>query len=83
MKFLIVTNLSSQVGWCGVSNQKGQVVSTNPDLGNWVIIDLRAPTIVRGFRTQGVQRLDNRLKQPALRSSAHTRAEFVCIKVKL
>ena len=64
MKFLIVTNLSSQVGWCGVSNQKGQVVSTNPDLGNWVIIDLRAPTIVRGFRTQGVQRLDNRLAYP-------------------
>jgi len=56
--------LESQVGWCGVSNQKGQVVSTNPDLGNWVIIDLRAPTIVRGFRTQGVQRLDNRLAYP-------------------
>ena len=29
-----------------------------------MIIDLRAPTIVRGFRTQGVQRLDNRLAYP-------------------
>lgn len=54
----------NQVGWCGVSNQKGQVVSSDPDLGNYVIIDLRAPTIVRGFHTQGVQRLDNRLAYP-------------------
>jgi len=56
--------LESQVGWCGISKQEGQVVSNDPDLGNYVIIDLKAPTVVRGFRTQGVQRLDGRLAYP-------------------
>ena len=57
--------LSSRVGWCGVSSQTGAVVSGNPDLGNFVIIDLRAPTVVQGFRTQGVNRLDGRLAYPS------------------
>ena len=56
--------LESEVGWCGISKQEGPVVSNDPDLGNYVIIDLKAPTVVRGFRTQGVQRLDGRLAYP-------------------
>ena len=56
--------LESEVGWCGISKQEGPVVSSDPDLGNYVIIDLKAPTVVRGFRTQGVQRLDGRLAYP-------------------
>ena len=56
--------MESRVGWCGTSKQEGQVVTSDPDLGNYVIIDLKAPTIVKGFRTQGVQRLDGRLAFP-------------------
>ena len=52
--------MESRVGWCGTSKQEGQVVTSDPDLGNYVIIDLKAPTIVKGFRTQGVQRIDGR-----------------------
>ena len=56
--------MESRVGWCGTSKQAGTVVTSDPDLGNYVIIDLKAPTIVKGFRTQGVQRLDGRLAFP-------------------
>jgi hypothetical protein len=57
--------LGSPLGWCGTSAQTGSTVSADPNLGNYVIIDLKAPTIVRGFRTQGVQRLDGRLAYPS------------------
>ena len=56
--------LESRVGWCGSSQQQGPVVTSDPDLGNFVTIDLKAPTIVKGFRAQGVQRLDGRLAFP-------------------
>ena len=56
--------MESRVGWCGNSKQQGPVVSKDPDLGNYVIIDLKAPTVVKGFRIQGVQRLDSRLAFP-------------------
>ena len=42
--------LSSGLGWCGNSAFRGPDVAANPDLGNYVIIDLQAPTIIRGFR---------------------------------
>lgn len=38
---------STEFGWCGANFNKGN---------NWVLIDLKAPTVVRGFRTQGVAR---------------------------
>ncbi|ODN06404.1 Fibropellin-1 [Orchesella cincta] len=38
---------STEFGWCGANFNKGN---------NWVLIDLKAPTVVRGFRTQGVTR---------------------------
>lgn len=38
---------STEYGWCGTNFNKGN---------NWVLIDLKAPTVVRGFRTQGVTR---------------------------
>lgn len=44
--------LNSGVGWCGSNIEPGF---------NWVMLDLKAPTIVRGFRTQSVQRADGRL----------------------
>ena len=50
--------ISSRLGWCGTST----VTGTNT--GNWVEVDLRAPTIIRGFRTQGVKRHDGRLAYP-------------------
>ena len=53
------------LGWCGTSAQNGPTVAADPDVGNYVVIDLRAPTIIRGFRTQGVQRLDGRLAYPS------------------
>ncbi len=38
-------------GWCG----------NNPEPGsNWIMFDLKAPTTVRGFRTQGVLRAANK-----------------------
>lgn len=40
----------NSVGWCGNSVDPGS---------NWVQIDFKAPTIIRGFRTQGVQRFDD------------------------
>lgn len=42
----------NSVGWCGAGKERGS---------NWVIIDLKAPTIVRGFRTMSVQRMDGSL----------------------
>ncbi|KAG8295757.1 calcium ion binding [Homalodisca vitripennis] len=44
--------LNSGVGWCGTNIEPGF---------NWVLLDLKAPTIVRGFRTQSVQRSDGSL----------------------
>ena len=40
--------LNSEQGWCGTSTI---IDTSNP--GNWAVIDLKAPTIIRGFRTQG------------------------------
>lgn len=40
--------LGSIGGWCGANYAKG---------ANWVLVDLKAPTVIRGFRTQGVQRM--------------------------
>ena len=51
--------LNSPLGWCGSSNI---IDTTNP--GNWVTIDLRAPSVIRGFRTQGVRRADGQLAFP-------------------
>lgn len=42
----------NSVGWCGNSVDPGT---------NWVQIDFKAPTIIRGFRTQGVQRFDDQV----------------------
>lgn len=39
----------NSLGWCGNSLEPGQ---------NWVLIDLKAPTLIRGFRTMHVERLD-------------------------
>ncbi|XP_046990617.1 sushi, von Willebrand factor type A, EGF and pentraxin domain-containing protein 1 [Schistocerca americana] len=44
--------LNNPDGWCGNS--------VEPD-NNWVLLDLRAPTIIRGFRTQTVPRADGNL----------------------
>ena len=54
----LINHLLFQLGWCGNSPITG--VNT----GNWVTIDLRAPTVIRGFRTQGVRRLDGTLAFP-------------------
>ena len=51
--------LNSQLGWCGTSTLTD---TSNP--GNWVVIDLKAPTVIKGFRTQGVRRKDGRLGFP-------------------
>jgi hypothetical protein len=47
-----MVRLNSGKGWCGTSTEPGT---------NWVLIDLKAPTIVRGFRTQSVMRPDGNL----------------------
>ncbi|CAG9836717.1 unnamed protein product [Diabrotica balteata] len=39
-------------GWCGNTIEGGS---------NWVLIDLKAPTVIRGFRTMAVQRLDGNI----------------------
>lgn len=44
--------LNSGVGWCGSSINPGE---------NWILLDMRAPTIIRGFRTMSVPRYDNSL----------------------
>lgn len=38
-------------GWCGTNTEPGT---------NWAMFDLKAPTTVRGFRTQGVIRGPNK-----------------------
>ena len=58
--------LNSPLGWCGTSTLTG------PNTGNWVIIDLKAPTVIRGFRTQGVKRHDGRLAFPTAIRLQHT-----------
>jgi hypothetical protein len=50
--------LNSERGWCGSST----ITGTNT--GNWVTIDLKSPSVIRGFRTQGVRRHDGRLGFP-------------------
>lgn len=40
------------VGWCGNSNEPGV---------NWITVDFKAPTIIRGFRTMSVQRFDGQI----------------------
>ncbi|XP_054265760.1 uncharacterized protein LOC128988471 [Macrosteles quadrilineatus] len=42
-----MVRLNSGLGWCGTNIEPGF---------NWVMLDLKAPTIIRGFRTQSVQR---------------------------
>lgn len=42
----------NSMGWCGNSNEPGK---------NWVTVDFRAPTIIRGFRTMSVQRYDGQI----------------------
>ncbi|XP_071520140.1 uncharacterized protein uif isoform X2 [Panulirus ornatus] len=44
--------LNSQLGWCGAVAQPGR---------NWVMVDLRVPTVIIGFRTQPVKRLDGQI----------------------
>lgn len=44
--------LTSRSGWCGDSIEPG---------GNWVMLDLKAPTVIRGFRTQSTPRPDGTL----------------------
>jgi hypothetical protein len=39
----------NSVGWCGASQEPGQ---------NWVLIDFKASTLIKGFRTMHVQRPD-------------------------
>ncbi|EZA50646.1 Sushi, von Willebrand factor type A, EGF and pentraxin domain-containing protein [Ooceraea biroi] len=44
--------LNNGDGWCGNNIEPG---------ANWVIIDMKAPTIIRGFRTQVVARIDGNI----------------------
>lgn len=44
--------LNNARGWCGSNVEPGN---------NWVQLDLKAPTIIRGFRTQSVTRADGHL----------------------
>nr|XP_022919679.1 sushi, von Willebrand factor type A, EGF and pentraxin domain-containing protein 1 isoform X1 [Onthophagus taurus] len=44
-----MVRLNSGGGWCGNSLDPGS---------NWVLIDLKAPTIIRGFRTMSISRPD-------------------------
>ncbi len=59
--------LNSQLGWCGTST-----ITDTSNPGNWVTIDLKAPTVIRGFRTQGVRRADGRLAFPTAIRILHT-----------
>uniref|UniRef100_T1IXR4 Uncharacterized protein n=1 Tax=Strigamia maritima TaxID=126957 RepID=T1IXR4_STRMM len=49
--------LNSETGWCG---------NVPKEDSNWILIDLLAPTILRGFRSQAVQRPDGSLAFPAV-----------------
>uniref|UniRef100_A0A1A9UCN5 Uncharacterized protein n=1 Tax=Glossina austeni TaxID=7395 RepID=A0A1A9UCN5_GLOAU len=42
----------TSAGWCGASVEPG---------ANWLMIDLKAPTVLRGFRTMSVQRFDGNI----------------------
>lgn len=42
--------LNNGLGWCGNSQESGS---------NWVLIDLKAPTIIKGFKTMSVDRQDD------------------------
>lgn len=44
--------LNTMRGWCGTNVEPGD---------NWVLIDLKAPTVIRGFRSQGVMRGSNKI----------------------
>ncbi|KAF4522838.1 hypothetical protein B566_EDAN008100 [Ephemera danica] len=44
--------LTSPGGWCGANPEPGS---------NWVMLDMKAPTVLRGFRTQSVARADGNL----------------------
>jgi len=44
--------LNNGDGWCGNNIERGT---------NWVTIDMKAPTIIRGFRTQVVARIDGNI----------------------
>lgn len=44
--------LNAAAGWCGNSNEPAK---------NWVIVDFKSPTIIRGFRTMSVQRADGQI----------------------
>ncbi|XP_050541159.1 sushi, von Willebrand factor type A, EGF and pentraxin domain-containing protein 1 [Daktulosphaira vitifoliae] len=43
--------LNTMRGWCGTHVEPGD---------NWVMFDLRAPTVIRGFRSQGIMRGSNK-----------------------
>lgn len=45
-----LARINSERGWCGAIPEKGR---------NWVQVDLKAPTVIRGFRIQPVTREDN------------------------
>ncbi|KAK6617037.1 hypothetical protein RUM44_005394 [Polyplax serrata] len=49
---LTMVRLNNARGWCGNNVEPGK---------NWVQLDLKAPTIIRGFRTQSVTRTDGNL----------------------
>ncbi|XP_045124302.1 sushi, von Willebrand factor type A, EGF and pentraxin domain-containing protein 1-like isoform X1 [Portunus trituberculatus] len=44
--------LNSQLGWCGAVPVPGR---------NWVMVDLRVPTVIFGFRTQPVNRPEGKI----------------------
>ncbi|XP_022825719.1 sushi, von Willebrand factor type A, EGF and pentraxin domain-containing protein 1 isoform X1 [Spodoptera litura] len=48
----MVRLLGNGGGWCGNNLEAG---------ANWILIDLRAPTIIRGFRTMSVMRADGNI----------------------
>ncbi|CAB4057448.1 unnamed protein product [Lepeophtheirus salmonis] len=50
---------NSEIGWCGTSTITGS------KSGNWIIIDLNSPNIIRGFRIKGVKRENGILAFPS------------------
>lgn len=44
-----MVRLNNGGGWCGSNIEPGT---------NWVLLDLRAPMIIRGFRTTSIMRAD-------------------------
>lgn len=47
-----MVRLNNGGGWCGYNLEAG---------ANWILVDLRAPTIIRGFRTMSVMRADGNI----------------------